>query len=793
MFFCVRPVCVKGEPMLASPSLNEPPVADLSASENAPSEKHTLHGHRDARATGSAGPRRSNPLLNIPIARRLALGFLIPALIAALTLSSVGVQSQQRLLQESIFYQNLFTAYTSLSAGGNVLNQIHAEIQKTVAYAAQPHPLPQILKEDETVVRGLADSFQAVLVAYLQHDLIERSPDLVALFNEAGHAAQIEEQHTYSQEAQVDWQAYRAVVEQVLGLVSAGSPGEAQVLLVTQEKSASAEAGRDLQGLISFNQTLLPSLHDAAAVQVQKLLISTLLAGLGVLLGIGLVGWLVSSTLVRRLKRLRSAAQAIARGQVDVRLDAGGRDEIAEVSAATNAMVDTLVGLLEETRQQRDELAKGEELKCLHEALKQEQEALKEANARLTALATTDMLTGLPNHRALQTQLEQECERARRFGHPLSLLFFDGDRFKHVNDSHGHATGDVVLRELGARARSILRAGDTVGRFGGEEFLVLLPETSEQEALLVAERLRSAVAAIPLAAGEVEGGIAVTVSVGVASYPVDGDTGSLVREQADQAMYWAKRLGRNQVRTAAEAGRGNRNAALKAATAYALERPELTELAERDYESAMRVEQLGLVYSIMGALDVREPGMSTHAHEVSDLVVGMARLLQFDEAHVRRAATAAFLHDIGKIALPDRLLRQPRQRFSAQEWRLLHQHAELGAGIVEASPWLCDLAPAIRHHHERWDGTGDPDGLAGLAIPLEARLIALAEAYHSMISEQPYQAARSSAEALAEMERCASTQFDPALLPVFRDVLESRQEAADTSWGQARPELLTQV
>jgi putative two-component system response regulator len=210
----------------------------------------------------------------------------------------------------------------------------------------------------------------------------------------------------------------------------------------------------------------------------------------------------------------------------------------------------------------------------------------------------------------------------------------------------------------------------------------------------------------------------------------------------------------------------------------------------------VRAEQLGLIYSLMGALDVREPGMSEHAHEVSDLVTAMARALEFDEARTRCAAMAAFLHDIGKIALPDRLLHQPRQHFSAQEWRLLHQHAALGADIVEASPWLADLAPAIRHHQERWDGTGNPDGLAGEAIPLEAleaRLIAVAEAYHAMISEQPYQAARSAADALDELERRAGTQFDPVLVPVLRAVLQSRHEGRDSSWERARPDLLTQV
>ena len=420
-------------------------------------------------------------------------------------------------------------------------------------------------------------------------------------------------------------------------------------------------------------------------------------------------------------------------------------------------------------------------IKRLYRQIEEQNVLLIEHNARLQSLSTTDPLTELPNHRALQSLIEKECERARRFVRPLSFLFFDGDRFKQVNDTYGHATGDAVLRELGTRSRSVLRAGDTIGRFGGEEFLVILPETSSQEAKNVAERLRSAIAATPLATHEIEHGVAVTVSIGVATYPTDGATANEVREQADQAMYWAKRLGRNQVRTAEEAARADRDAALKAATAQALERQELTALDGRNPESQLRAEHMGLVYTLMGALDVREPGISLHACQVSDLVTGMARELQFDEERLRRASAAAFLHDIGKIALPDRLLHQPRQRFSAPEWRLLHQHAELGADIVEASPWLSDLAPAIRHHHEHWDGTGSPAGLKGENIPLEARLIAIAEAYHSMRRDQPYQAARSVSEAVNELERCAGTQFDPMLLPVFRTVLKNLQEEENLS------------
>lgn len=419
--------------------------------------------------------------------------------------------------------------------------------------------------------------------------------------------------------------------------------------------------------------------------------------------------------------------------------------------------------------------------------------AAQEANSRLASLATTDVLTNLPNHGSLLNALDQELERARRYGRSLSLLFFDGDRFKHVNDSYGHAVGDLVLKELGARVRVVLRGGDTVGRFGGEEFLVILPETTAEEAGTVAEHMRKVVAAQPLATGGVEGGVVVTVSIGLVSFPENGATSSELLEQADQAMYWAKRLGRNQVRTAAEAAQANRDAALKAATAQALERRELTALGRDEANQHMRIDQLGLIYSLMSVLEWRAPGMSQHAHEVSDLVAGMARALKFDPQRALHASTAAFLHDIGKIALPDRLLEQPRSRFSAQEWGMIEQHAELGSAIVETSPWLGDMAPAIRHHHERWDGGGYPEGLAGSAIPLEARMIAVAEAYDTMVNRQLYQEARSNEEALEELERCAGTQFDAELVGVLEVALEQRQEVTRTIVERRRRDLLPQV
>lgn len=743
-------------------------------------------------AVGSLS-RVRHPLLALSIGWRLALGLLIPILAVLLSLGSIGLQSYQLLSNASTFNQHLLHASTSLTEAIGTLQQTHTNLLGALNDANKPETVPETLREDRTATLYFIASYDTTLKAYLRQDVLVNYPDLAAFLRASGHSRQLAQQATLSDGALHTWQAYQSSLLQVFNAISRRNLNRASSLAVNQVEPAYASAMTSLLLLIQFTGKLVPAIHDATMLEEDQLLLVMCLSALSLLAGIAIVAWLVSRTVVRRLHRFRVVVQQIEQGEFSARLAVDGRDEIALVSRAVNTTLDRIVGLLEETRLQRDELAKGEELKQLHEQLQREHEALNEANTRLAALATTDPLTELPNHRALQALLEQECERARRFGHPLSLLFFDGDRFKQVNDNYGHAVGDLVLRELGCRARAVLRAGDTVGRFGGEEFLVILPETGEQEAKGVAERLRCAVAASPLAASEVDGGIAATVSVGLACYPADGVTANELRERADQAMYWAKRLGRNQVRSAAEAARANRNAALKAATARELERPELLSLDGHDLTQYARVEQLGLIYSLMGVLDWREPGMSEHAHEVSDLVAAMARGLQFDQERTLRAATAAFLHDIGKIALPDRLLRQPRDHFSAQEWRLLHQHAELGATIVEASPWLSDLAPALRHHHERWDGSGHPDGLAGEAIPLEARMIAVAEAYHAMTSSQPYQAARSSTEALAELERRAGSQFDPALIPLFKDVLKSRQEKASSPLPSELPDSLLQV
>ncbi len=410
--------------------------------------------------------------------------------------------------------------------------------------------------------------------------------------------------------------------------------------------------------------------------------------------------------------------------------------------------------------------------------LHQMRRQLERAYMTIQQQALTDTLTGQPNHRALMEQIEKEHERARRYGRPFALIFFDADRFKRINDTYGHAAGDMTLRQIGECAASLLRGGDTLGRYGGEEFVVLLPETDGVQASLVAERIRSAVACTPVPLPGEER-IDVTVSLGVATYPIDGLTVQDVLSRADQAMYWAKKLGRNQVRTAHEAQLASRSFSLSVQQEAEGSR-DGTSTAAGD-PVTVHVSQVGLMYSLLRLVELRDPAMPAHAHEVSDLSAVIASALDLDQQAVLLIATSALLHDIGKIAIPDVILKKTGH-LSAQEWAIIRQHPDLGAQILETSPVLRELASAVRHHHERWDGAGYPDGLSGQHIPLGARIIAIAEAYNAMLTACSYQAGRSPDAAVQELQRCAGSQFDPAIVAVAIPVLRDWQR--DASPGQ---------
>ena len=379
---------------------------------------------------------------------------------------------------------------------------------------------------------------------------------------------------------------------------------------------------------------------------------------------------------------------------------------------------------------------------------------LREAHAELAALATTDPLTGLPNHRALVDAVDRELDRARRYERRCSLLFIDIDYFKALNDGCGHSAGDTVLRELGEVMLRSLRTIDTVGRWGGEEFVAVLPEVDSEAAMATAERLRATVADHIFA---IASGIHVTVSVGASSYPRDGEARGALLEAADRAMYTAKRMGRNQVFDAAD--------------------PTVGALRDGEGSGSDADERatMGAVDALAMLVDTRDRGTGDHVTHVATLAERVALALGCTPKQARQTYFAAKLHDIGKVAVADAILRKPG-RLTDEEWKLMRQHPAIGADVVSRIGRLASIAPIIRAHHERYDGDGYPEGLRGEEIPLEARIVGVADAFDAMISDRPYRRRMSLEQAREELRRCAGTQFDPDVVDALERIIETEYE-----------------
>ena len=379
---------------------------------------------------------------------------------------------------------------------------------------------------------------------------------------------------------------------------------------------------------------------------------------------------------------------------------------------------------------------------------------LAENNTLLQALSKTDPLTELPNHRALLSTLKQELERAQRFDRPCSLLFLDLDHFKALNDGYGHAAGDTVLRAFAGVLSTTIRNMDTAGRWGGEEFVVILPEATAEEALDIAERIRKAVSFFSF---EISGGLHLTCSVGVACYPEHAADQDALLTAADQAMYGAKRLGRNQVRMVCD--------------------PAIIALLTTETAEGGREETAlhGTVDALVTLVEKRDWSLGHHSQQVADLVrqLALARGMSLEEAQV--VALAGQLHDIGKVAIPDAILQKPGP-LTEEEWEQMRRHSIVGAEVISCIPSLRPLAPVIRAHHERWDGQGYPDHLQSEQIPLAARLIAVVDSYTVMITDRPYQLARPQAVALVELQRCAGSQFEPRVVEAFIGLLQGAQD-----------------
>jgi diguanylate cyclase (GGDEF)-like protein len=701
--------------------------------------------------------KRHHFLLNMPIARRLAFGILIPLLLVIVALCSIAWQSQQLLGYESSFYGSQMNGYTSLSDIDNTLQQTHTLLQATINDASKTDQSPITLSEDRGALKTLTTNLDSSVLAYTQRDILANFAGLSSLFAEAGHTDQIDQQQGLALAALSAWNSYRDTQQQTLDILSTGNVSQADVIELIQVEPAYAEAMSSFLALSQMTSSLLPSIHDALVIEENRLLWVTALAALFSLLGVGIIGWLVYATMVRRLQRTRRVVQAIEGGQVDRRLPVVGRDEIASVSSAVNGMLDTIVGLLDETRRQRDELASAEELKQLHRELEAKHQALNEANARLAALATTDPLTGLPNHRSLMSRVEEELSRTRRTGEQCALLFIDIDHFKRINDTLGHRAGDKVLTEVGRRLVGVLRVEDFVGRYGGEEFAIVLVNTPLEDARAVGERLREALASTPVLWESGEGSeaasIAITCSVGVAVSREHGDRPETLIEAADGAMYHAKQSGRNRVCIVGE------------------EVSIMHEVLAANQQTAENV----ALQTLMVVANVYDQGTTAHAQRMVGLVDATAGLLGCSEEERHLLSLAAMLHDIGKVGVPQDILCKPGP-LNEEEWKIIRRHPTIGRHILaQAGVKGALLSHIVAAHHERWDGHGYPYGLSQEMIPLGARILSVIDSYDAMITDRPYRKALEPAAARAELQRCSGSQFDPEVVTAFIRVLDMQE------------------
>jgi len=417
----------------------------------------------------------------------------------------------------------------------------------------------------------------------------------------------------------------------------------------------------------------------------------------------------------------------------------------AEVATALKAM-----------RTHRELVESQERLQRYTQRIERQQATLRQQAKRLREMASTDALTGVRNYGDLHETTDRLLARAHNSGEPVAIIIADVDDFKLYNDTYGHLAGDSALKSLADALSRACRPTDIVGRYGGDEFMLILPDTDERGALKVAERILERVARLqfqPEPGGEA---IPLHLAIGVALYPDDGTTKEELIAHADAALYESK------ARPALE-------------KRITLAHEEGTDADLLSYPTSA----FGVLHGLVRTVDRKDHYTKRHSEREAEYAVLMGAALNLSGQSQRALRIAGLLHDLGKIGIPDHLLRKPGP-LSDTERSVMRQHVLLTERIVGGVPQLTDVLAAASNHHERYDGSGYPRGLKGEKIPLLGRILAIADAFSAMTMDRPYRKAMSWSAALQELRQNAGTQFDPALVKVFiSDVLpQIRQEKA---------------
>ena len=390
-----------------------------------------------------------------------------------------------------------------------------------------------------------------------------------------------------------------------------------------------------------------------------------------------------------------------------------------------------------------------EEIKLLEQVARQIAAPIENTMlySRAEQRGRVDELTSLFNRRHFEERLKEEVSRHSRHDGVFTLLMIDLDSFKAYNDMYGHPSGDALLKVIGQLVSQAVRDSDQAFRYGGDEFAAILPRTTPEDAFMVAERMRMRIAR------EMEARQSgVSCSIGLASYPADGVMPGELVTTADTALYYAKNTG------------GNRT--------YASSKIFSDAEAALEGNGTRRGSGLSAVYALAAAVDAKDHYTYGHSRKVNIYAVVLAEALGLPSDEVSRISTSALLHDIGKIGVPDNILNKT-EALTSEEWESIKSHPRLGANIVGNVHDLVPCVGSILYHHEKWDGTGYPEGLRGKSIPLGARILSVADAFAAMASVRPYREALADDQALQRLRQGAGTQFDPELVSLFIEEVEA--------------------
>ncbi|MCP4613850.1 MAG: diguanylate cyclase [Planctomycetes bacterium] len=368
--------------------------------------------------------------------------------------------------------------------------------------------------------------------------------------------------------------------------------------------------------------------------------------------------------------------------------------------------------------------------------------------ARLTSL--TDTLTSVGSRKMLEDKLQAEFDRSKRYKRIFSLAIFDLDNFKTINDVLGHGTGDEALKKLAKCMKREKRTTDILTRYGGDEFVMIMPETKAIDAVTLLERIRDKVQQIKLTEN-----LSMTISCGIAEYSFKPtDSSREVMRRADLALYEAKSAGRNCVKVWDKSMSKTINNDIENEKIKKLQRriAGLSEQAEKVFIQS--------IWGLVQALEAKDPYSKKHSENVMYYAVGIAKTMKIDPEQIDVILRAAMIHDIGKIGIPDAILAKPA-KLTPRERTIIEQHPLIAVRILEKMTFLEQEIAIIRHHHEKWNGNGYPDGLSNSAIPLGARIMAIADTFDALTSNRTYHKARSIADAIEIMVDSSGYDYAP--------------------------------